>query len=107
MSRTPEGIVKDAIKKWLRTLPHCWFFSPAGTVYSAGIPDLIVCYKGVFVGIEVKAPGKLTSGVTALQREQIRLINMAMGYAVAVDSLELVRTLFLDIDLRLGLTRSA
>lgn len=106
MAKTPEGRVKGAIKKWLCTLPHCWFFSPAGTVYSAGIPDLIVCYKGVFVGIEVKAPGKVTN-TTPLQREQIRLINMAMGYAIAADNLEMVQALFRDIDLRLGLARSA
>lgn len=102
VARTPEGRVKDEIKKVLNALANCWWFLPGANGYGQhGIPDFIVCYRGVFIAIEVKAPGKLATGVTPLQQMQIRSINQAMGYAIAVDDAAPVRALIHDIDVRL------
>lgn len=100
---TPEGRIKKEIRQWLGTLPNCWYFMPVSNgMGSHGVPDLIICYKGVFVGIECKAPGKLLSpGPTPLQKIQIRAINQAMGYAIATDNLKDVQGLFADIDVML------
>lgn len=58
---TPEWHEKQKIKKYLNER-GCWFFCPfmAGRGGS-GVPDIIACLHGRFVGIEVKGPkGKLT-----------------------------------------------
>ena len=50
---------------------------------TAGIPDIICCYKGRFLGLEVKQPsGRLTE----LQKQTIDKINTAGGIALRVDS---------------------
>lgn len=98
MATTPEGRVKAAVKALLGTLANCWFYMPVSNgMGTHGIPDFIVCYKGVFVAIETKAPGKL-GNVTPLQRMQINRINQALGYAIAVVDVEQVRALFETID---------
>lgn len=95
---TPEGRVKDQVKKFLNTLPNCWWFMPVSTGHGAhGIPDIIVCYKGVFLAIETKAPGKLKN-TTPLQDMQITRIRQAHGYAIVVDDVALVQALVKIID---------
>ncbi len=67
MAATPEGRVKRKLDKMLKQFaPELWYFSPqAGPFGSSGVPDRIVCYKGWFIGIEVKADVK--KKMTALQ----------------------------------------
>lgn len=48
-----------------------------------GIPDLLICYKGIFVGLEVKRPGQKP---TKLQREHLAAIEAAGGYSEVVCS---------------------
>ena len=50
-----------------------------GGFQSAGIPDILACYKGVFLGIEVKV-GK--NKPSALQQAKVKMINQAGGLAV-------------------------
>lgn len=54
-----------------------------------GCPDLLVCYKSIFIAIEVKAPGKIKN-VTKLQQAQLEKIREAGGVAFVADSLEIV-----------------
>lgn len=67
MAATPEGKVKKKLDKMLKTFtPELWYFPPqAGPFGSSGVPDRIVCYKGWFIGIEVKADA--SKKMTALQ----------------------------------------
>lgn len=59
-----------------------------GGYQSAGIPDILACYKGVFLGIEVKV-GK--NKPSELQKAKVKLINDAGGLAfVTWDNLEQV-----------------
>lgn len=60
------------------------------TTNKSGCPDLLVCYKSIFVGIEVKAPGKIYN-LTELQKAQLEKIKEAGGNAYVVDSLESVK----------------
>ena len=56
-----------------------------------GDPDIIGCYHGVFVSIELKAPGKYKDpekGATALQKEVLDDIALCGGVTLVVDSLE-------------------
>ena len=49
-----EADVKKEIKKIL-VLADAWYFMPVQTGYGVmGIPDFIVCHRGMFIGIEAK-----------------------------------------------------
>jgi hypothetical protein len=57
MPLTPENKAKAQIKKYLDTLaPNLFYFSvPVGPHSRAGISDIICCYQGKFLSIEVKS----------------------------------------------------
>lgn len=79
-----ESNIVTAIKKYLKTVEGCFFWKEHGGMYgTAGIPDLILCYKGKFIGLEVKTDeGK----PTALQEATIRKIRACGGVAEIVRS---------------------
>lgn len=102
---TPEGKVKEAIKKWLRD-HDCisaaeawkviergesyvgWYWMPVQGMYATkGVPDFIICYKGRFVAIEAKAPGEST---TPNQDTQIEAITSAGGRVFVVSSVSML-----------------
>ena len=87
-----ERDIVAAIKRYLLTLGDAVFFwkEHGGMYGTAGIPDLIVCYKGRFIGLECKV-GKNTA--TALQQQTIRQILKADGYAVVVKSVGEVKAI--------------
>ena len=81
---TPEGRVKAQVKDWLNA-HGVWHFSPVSNGMGRhGIPDLICCAGGHFVGLECKAPGKRHT-VTPLQQRELRKIDAAGGIALVVD----------------------
>ena len=91
---TPEGKVKKKITDWLKTL-GCYFFTPIGSMYGrSGVPDIIVCMEGRFIGIEVKAPGRKGTQ-TPLQKVAEEKIVRAGGQYFLVDSLEELKERFL------------
>lgn len=79
---TPEGKVKARLKKQLNEL-GIYHFSPfqAG-MGRAGIPDVIGCYRGVFVAFECKAG---SNKPTALQEREMQAIREAGGYAHVIN----------------------
>jgi len=84
MAQTPEGKVKDAVKKVLKA-HDIWFFMPMQNGFGVvGIPDFICCWKGQFFAIETKAPGKV-SNTTPNQKRVIEEINLHGGWAIVVD----------------------
>jgi hypothetical protein len=87
MAGTPEGKVKDAIKKELRKR-DIWYFMPMQNGFGVvGIPDFICCYKGRFVAIETKAPGK-RGCTTPNQDRTLAEIATHGGWAVVVDDVQ-------------------
>lgn len=77
------------ISEYLKTVPNLFFWKEHGGMYgTAGIPDLIVCYKGRFIAFECKV-GK--NKPTALQAITIGQIAAAGGYAVVVRTVDEVR----------------
>ena len=78
MASTPEAIVKSKVKKILDEM-GIYHFSPVQNgMGRAGIPDIIACYRGRFLGIECKA-GK--GKTTALQDLELEKIRQAKGFA--------------------------
>jgi Holliday junction resolvase len=58
-----------------------------------GVPDLLVCYKGQFIGIEVKTP-TTRSNTSELQKYNLKKIKEAGGYGiVAVEIDDITSTL--------------
>jgi hypothetical protein len=81
MAATPEKRVKQACVKIIEKY-EAWYFFPAQNGYGrAGIPDIIVCYRGMFLGVECKAGANKP---TALQEREIAAIHKAGGSAMIV-----------------------
>lgn len=94
---TPEGLTKTHVAKWLKAR-GIWYFMPVSNGMGRhGIPDFICCWNGRFLGIECKAPGKLTN-VSALQEREINAIRLAKGLAVVVDRVELLDEYFKELE---------
>ena len=61
MARTPEGKVKDQIRKYMRAAGWTLIHIPGNTFSFPGSPDYIALRKGVCIFIEAKsAKGTLT-----------------------------------------------
>jgi Holliday junction resolvase len=79
---TPEGKVKKQVKKILDDV-GAYHFSPMTAGYGrSGVPDIIACVKGKFIGIECKA-GK--NEPTLLQKHNMKLINQSGGLSIVVN----------------------
>jgi hypothetical protein len=77
MAQTPEGKVKDRIKKILKA-HGAYYAMPMGTGFgSAGVPDFLCCIDGRFVAIEAKADAN--SKITTLQMKQLNEVTAAGG----------------------------
>jgi hypothetical protein len=96
MATTPEGRVKAAIKKFLKTVPDCWFFMPIGGPYTThGIPDIVGVVQGKFFSIECKAPGK-ERNTTNNQEMVMGMISCCGGIAFVASSVAVVRDRFIE-----------
>lgn len=85
-----EKRIENQIKQWLENNSY-WYIKVQGGCNnpSAGVPDILACIKGRFVGIEVKRP---KGGViTTIQKFQINEINRSGGVAFVCTSLEELR----------------
>ena len=82
MARTPEAIVKSVVRKMLDAA-DVYYFSPAANGYGrVAIPDIICCYRGLFIAIECKA-GK--GKTTTLQDREIANIKDRGGVALVIN----------------------
>lgn len=93
-----ERDIVTAIRKYLASLgSDVFFWKEHGSVYGTnGVPDIICCYKGRFLGLECKRPG---SRLTELQKRAIKKINRAGGVACRVESVEDVKRVIERVDL--------
>lgn len=82
MAKTPEGKVKDKVVAILKQEGAYYFFPATHGFGRSGVPDIVACYHGKFIGIECKA-GK--NKPTALQIREIENIRHAGGVAVVVN----------------------
>ena len=93
-----ERDIVTAIRKYLASLgSDVFFWKEHGSVYGTnGVPDIICCYKGRFLGLECKLPG---GRLTKLQKRTIDKINRAGGVACRVESVEDVKRVIERVDL--------
>ena len=92
-----ERDIVAAVKRYLSTLGEDVFFwkEHGGPYGTSGISDIIICYKGRFIGMECKLPdGRLTE----LQKRAISKINAAGGIARRVESVEDAKAIIRIVD---------
>ncbi len=86
---TPEGRVKNEVKKQLKAL-GAYQFWPVQTGMGALTVDCLACLSGSFVAIETKAPGKKP---TPRQAVTLTDITKAGGTALVIDSVDMAKRL--------------
>ena len=73
---TPEKKFENKVKQYLESVGAWYVKTWSNGIQKEGIPDILACVNGYFVGIEVKAT---TGHPSDLQLRQIRLIRQAGG----------------------------
>ena len=91
---TPEGKIKKQIVDDLEAM-GAYVFKPVQMGYGKRTVDLLVCWRGQFIGIEVKRPGKTP---TPLQVETLDEVRAAGGIAFWVDNREDVRAQLANLE---------
>jgi Holliday junction resolvase len=77
-----EKLFENHVKAFLKS-QGCWFvkYWGGGQFTKAGIPDLLVCCKGKFIALEIKAP---TGKPSELQLYNVEKIKEAGGIAMVL-----------------------
>lgn len=93
MAETPERKVKKKVIEYLKSIGAYYAMPVASGFGNAGVPDILCCYRGKFIGIECKANG---GKPTRLQLSNLQSIRDAGGLAFVIDEHNL-STLFEEI----------
>ena len=96
MTSKLETPLKDKCIGWAKAQPNLWIVKIwGGGMQEGGIPDILACYKGKFIAIELKRPDG--EGVLApRQQAQLNRIERAGGIAKVIDSLDDFKEIFND-----------
>ena len=79
---TPEAKVKKKVVAVLKQHDAYFFYPVTGGYGRSGVPDIIACYNGRFIGIECKAG---TNKPTPLQEKNLKDIQAAGGVSLVVN----------------------
>lgn len=91
-----EKNIENKIKNYLKS-KGAYYVKYHGNQYSqVGVPDILACYKGYFIGIEVKNE---TGKTSPLQDINLKMINEAGGYGIVARSIKDVELVTQAIDL--------
>jgi len=82
MATTPEKKVKNDVTKILKEYNAYYFYPATGGFGRSGVPDIVACFRGQFIGIECKAG---TNTTTALQDRELASIALAGGHAIIIN----------------------
>jgi hypothetical protein len=94
---TPEAKVKKKVVDVIKKNGAYYFFPATGGYGRSGVPDVVCCYRGMFVAIECKAG---SNKPTALQEAEMYKIGQAQGFVLIVneDNVPDVQKVFDTID---------
>lgn len=88
MAKGPEAKVKDKIVNILK-FHEAWYCFPATRgMGRSGVPDILVCHRGTFIAIEVKATEKKLP--TKLQQHELFKVQKAGGWACVIHATNLL-----------------
>lgn len=80
--KVSEKWVKAQVVKMLKDLDAYYFYPVASGYMRTGVPDIVACLNGRFLGIECKANGNKT---TEIQDRNLVAIKKNGGVAMVVD----------------------
>lgn len=90
-SAPSEKALTAGIREYLKTVPDCWFVKYHASAFTpVGVPDILICYRGRFLAVEVKSEGRYA---TAPQKWTIARIIETGGQAIIARSVQDVREL--------------
>lgn len=106
MAMTPEKKVKNKVVRLLKEYGAYYFFPASYGMGRSGVPDIVCCLRGCFIGIECKA-GK--NKPTPLQEKELADIIKAGGISCVINEdnmaeLESILTTVMSKDTNDGLT---
>lgn len=79
-----EKSLQNKCIRWLKSQPDCWFFKVSGSAcQTPGVPDLVICWRGRFVAVELKSS---TGKPSEVQLATISKILGAKGIAFVTNS---------------------
>ena len=91
-----EKNIENKIKSYLKS-KGAYYVKYFGNSFSqVGVPDILACYKGRFIGIEVKAPTKLNNQ-SEYQKIHMKNILDAGGIYILANKLDLVKEVIENI----------
>jgi len=82
MAATPEAKVKKKVVALLQQYGIYYFYPVTGGYGASGVPDIVACWHGYFLGIECKAGNNKP---TALQMKNLQAIQTAGGRAMVIN----------------------
>jgi len=89
-----EQKIQKKITNWLES--EGYYVIKVVSATRAGVPDILTCVNGKFVGIEVKTP-KTKSNVSPLQAFNLTKIVVCGGHSLVAWSLEQVKEFIKEI----------
>lgn len=95
---TPEGRLKREIKAYLNSRGIYWAIIPEGAYGKSGDPDIIACYKGMFVGLEAKTYEGYQSNIQKVRQREIE--DSGGVYAIVRSVEEVEKALDRAVDTR-------
>ena len=91
-----EPSIQAAILKYLNSVQGCKAYNMHGSRWQgSGRPDIIACYRGRFLAIEVKRTG---GKITKLQEYELLTWSYAGAVTAVVTSVEEVREIIKKLD---------
>ncbi len=99
MTATPESVIKKKIKEYLREIGAFWSMIQGGAYSKPGDPDIVVCYQGMYIGIEAKTP---TGRQSEIQKVREKEIKEAGGIYILARSVEDVQEVIEGLQERVG-----
>jgi hypothetical protein len=91
MPKKPETKLSNQVLPRLRAEGGWWVKIHGGPFQAIGIPDIVGCWKGRFVGIELKIPGEKPSGIQQETMDLLYLAGARVGLATTVEEALSVR----------------
>jgi Holliday junction resolvase len=88
----PEARIGHRIRKFIEEEGGFIYKNHGSSMMMAGLPDLVGCINGIFIGIEVKQPGR---NATKVQEHVLEKIRRAGGVAFVAHSVEEVQQILL------------
>lgn len=81
----PEAKIGRAIRAYLEDAGAFTFKIHGGPQMMSGLPDIVCCFKGFFIGIEVKQPGQKPTPRQEFVHSQIKRAGGVAIVATCVD----------------------